>query len=155
MREKGKEKFKAIMFLAVLMLIPLFGLVRYLGIDGFSHFNAERLMREQNTTVATIAEVVRDRPIGANERGTGAIIELEYEVGGVMYRVRRNVPETTENREGEELEIYYDYRNPENIILVDRERDFPPFGLGSILLSSMAMMMLLFLIRMFIGVMRD
>jgi len=136
------------------MAIPLFGLVRYLGIDGFAYLNAQRLMREQNITLATIVEVVRDRPIGRNERGTGAIIELEYEVEGVVHRIRRNVPVTTDNREGEELEIYYDYRNPENFILVDRSRDFPPFGFGSVLIASVAIIMLFFLIRITIRVMK-
>lgn len=150
----NNENIKVIIILIVLSLIPLFALIYFLGGGIHAHFNAERLMREQNITTARIIEVVRERPYGRYTRGEGAIINLEYEVEGVVYQINRNVHVREENRVGEELEIYYDYRNPRNFILVDRDRDIPPFGRRNIVMPAMAIIMLFFLIRALIKVIK-
>jgi len=130
-----EKKKKEIIGLICTILLSMGLLIWFVGGDIRGHLNEQRLMEEGNITTATIVQVLRDRAVGRYERGSGAIILLEYEVDGVVYRIRRNVLERDENRVGERLEIYYDYRNPGNFILVNRDRDFSSFTPMTVIFS--------------------
>jgi len=121
--DKLKNRKKATITFSI---IVLFLLIWILGRDASIYFNNQRLMSGSLTTTATIVEIVRDGR-GRNERG--ATIILEYEIGGSVYRNRRRVHGVATNQThlGEELEIYYDYNDHNNIIFVDRNRDLAVF----------------------------
>jgi len=132
-KKSNKNRRKQYIFYCIIIGLAMFGFI-------FGELHSNRIRASGLRTIATVTEVeIRD--IEGNDDEVRHHITFEYEVDGQTISTVRS---RTYNRSirpqrvvGEQVEIYYDERNPANFVLASERDGFGiTFWIAMIVFSS-------------------